>query len=513
MVKIKIDDKEFEVNQGEYVIDIALKNGIKIPSYCFHPALSRPANCRICLVEVEKAPKPMPSCILQAQDGMIVYTNSQKVKEARQLVMEYMLLNHPIDCPICDKAGECLLQDFYFDYNANLRRAPKERVRKRKVVDIGPTIILDSERCILCTRCVRFMDEIAKSPSLGIVNKGAHSELTIFDEIKFDNPYSLNTVDLCPVGALTGKDFRFQQRVWYLNRKNSICNLCATGCNTQIEHKNNKIYRITPRLNLEVNSYFMCDYGRLWYKKIQENILHYSIIKGNKTNNKLEILQFLKMIANVKSVLLVIGQNMTTEELLATYFLIKNSKVNYYIYYNIIDKGFLNTGFSDDFLIDKDKNPNTKGLKIIADKLPDKAKLSEDAILKNEFDNVLIFDEFFYIKFNQNFLIDFIEKFYKRIVYFSSLNNEYISKLSNVIAVPSIYFKSGSFINRNNILQYFEGISYNINIISLLDVFNLLGLERTQQEDIWEAGKNEFTHFKNINFQKLKSGSIYKIPS
>lgn len=511
MVKIKIDNKEYEVKDGKYVIDVALQNGIKIPHYCYHPALSRPANCRICLVEVENAPKLIPSCILEVSDGMSIHTNSPKVKEAREQVMEYMLLNHPIDCPICDKAGECLLQDFYFEYNANLRRAAKERVKKRKVIDIGPTIILDSERCILCTRCVRFMDEIVKSPSLGIINKGAYSELTVFDTYKFDNVYSLNTVDLCPVGALTSKDFRFQQRVWFLDKVNSICNLCATGCNTIIEYKSNKIYRITPRVNKEVNSYFMCDYGRLYYKKIQENILPYSVINGKITNNKLEISEFLQTLQKVKKLLLVIGQNMTMEELFAVYLLTKNDNINYYVHYQITNRGFLNTTFSDNFLIDQDKNPNTKGLKMVVDKLPEKVKLNEEAILNNDFDNVLILDEFFYIRFNQQFLTDFTKKFQNRTIYFSSLKNEYTAKFKNVIKVPSIYFKSGSFINRNNLLQFFEGIPSDTNTLTLLEVFNLIGLEKIQPEYIWQKIKIDFPHLKNTNFNLRHACSTFHI--
>ncbi len=510
MVKIKIDNKEFEAKPGEYVIDIAIRNGIKIPHYCYHPALSRPANCRICLIEVEKAPKPMPSCILQAQEGMIVYTNSEKAQQARRFVMEYMLLNHPIDCPICDKAGECSLQDFYFEYNAQLRRAPKERVRKRKVVDIGPTIILDSERCILCTRCIRFMDEVAKSPCLGIIEKGAHSELTVFDGRPFDNPYSLNTVDICPVGALTSKDFRFKQRVWFLNNTNSICNLCATGCNITIQHKNNQIYRIIPRHNEKVNGYFMCDYGRLTYKNIQNNTLDYSIINNKKTTNILEIVNFLNSLKKSQKILFVIGQNMTMEELLGVFLLIQKNLPSYFVYYDITDRGFLDSDYEDSYLISKDKNPNTAGLKLVAGKLPQDIVLNNRTlqITNYQFDNILILDEFFYLRRpnnmyeqngnNQNTLEKLIKKFDDKVIYFSSLKNNYISKFYNVICTPNIYSKDGSFLNKNNTLQKFDAALYNKVAINLLEVFKILGLERASFEYIWDSAKNHFPQLQEI---------------
>lgn len=514
MVKIRIDNQEFEAKSGEYVIDIANRNGIKIPYYCYHPSLSRPANCRICLIDVEKAPKPMPSCILQVQEGMTVYTNSEKAQEARRFVMEYMLLNHPIDCPICDKAGECSLQDFYFEYNAQLRRAPKERVKKRKVIDIGPTIMLDSERCILCTRCIRFMDEVAKSPCLGIIEKGAHSELTVFDGRPFDNPYSLNTVDLCPVGALTSKDFRFKQRVWFLNETDSVCNLCATGCNVTVQHKNNRIYRIMPRHNEKVNGYFMCDYGRLTYKKIQNNALDYSIINNKKTNNKLEIVNFLTTLKKSQKILFVIGQNMTLEELLGVFLLVQKNHPNYSVYYKITDKGFLDVDYQDNYLISADKNPNTAGLKLIADKLHKDVVLNnyESQIANCEFDNIVILDEFFYLRThnktyeqnrnNQNtftsVLEGLIKKFGNKAIYFSSLKNDSITKFYNVICAPNVYSKSGSFINKNYVFQKFNTALYNNKAINLLEVFEILGLEKATPEYIWDSAENHFPELKKI---------------
>jgi NADH-quinone oxidoreductase subunit G len=474
MAKITIDNREFEVKGSEYLIDIALENDIKIPHYCYHPALSRPANCRMCLVEVEKAPKPLPACITKVQDKMVVYTNSPKAQQARKRVLEYMLINHPVDCPICDKAGECSLQNYYFDHNAQLRRAPDEKVKKKKVVDIGPTLILDSERCILCTRCIRFMEEIANYPCFGIVNKGAYSELVVFPEKKIDNPYSLNTVDLCPVGALTSKDFRFQQRVWFLKKTPSICSLCATGCNTYIEHSQNKVFRITPRFNQNINGYFMCDYGRLYYRKIQENLLQCSILNGQLSNNKLEVLQFLHSLHSCDKILFFIGQNMTIEELEETLSFAKSNPSRYFLSWIISNKGFLDTDFADNYLIDIDKNPNTEGLKKIISQIPQNIKIPPDAIGNLNPDLIFIFDEFFYLRTQRNFIDEFVNKFRQKIIYFSSMKNEFTSCLPTTIAVPSIYEKSGSFTNKNGILQKFQACWNNKDKITFGEVLQCL---------------------------------------
>jgi NADH dehydrogenase/NADH:ubiquinone oxidoreductase 75 kD subunit (chain G) len=263
MAKITIDGKELEVDPKLTVIQAAAQNGIHIPHFCWHPKLSVAGNCRICLVEVEKMPKLVIACATQVAEGMVVKTKSEKVVKARNAVMEFLLINHPLDCPICDEAGECKLQDYSYKYSIGASRFQEDKVHKPKRVELGPHVLLDVERCIMCSRCIRFSEEIAHQSALTFTERGTHVVLTTFPGTQLDNPYSMNVVDICPVGALTSRDFRFKARVWEMSSTDSICVGCARGCNTFVWVRNNEILRLTPRKNEEVNSYWMCDDGRL----------------------------------------------------------------------------------------------------------------------------------------------------------------------------------------------------------------------------------------------------------
>ena len=263
MPKITIDGKQLEVEATSTIIQAAFQNGITIPHFCWHPRLSVAGNCRMCLVEVEKLPKLVIACSTQVAEGMIVKTNSDRVVNAQQAVMEFLLINHPLDCPICDEAGECKLQDYAYNYSVGQSRFEFNKVRKPKRVELGPNVMLDTERCIMCSRCVRFCSEVAKSPQLVFTQRADHVELTTFPDEKLDNPYSMNTIDICPVGALTSKDFRFKARVWEMSATDTVCQGCARGCNVKMWVRNNQILRLTPRFNPDVNDYWMCDYGRL----------------------------------------------------------------------------------------------------------------------------------------------------------------------------------------------------------------------------------------------------------
>ncbi len=263
MPKINIDGKELEFKQGQTIIEAAKEHGIDIPHFCWHPKLSVSGNCRMCLVEVEKMPKLVIACATMAADGMVVHTQSDKSIAARNAVMEFFLINHPLDCPICDEAGECKLQDYAYQHSVGESRFVEEKVHKDKRVELGPNVMFDGERCISCSRCIRFCDEIAKDSELTFVKRGDRVTITTYPGEKLDNPYSMNVVDICPVGALTNRDFRFKARVWDMAHTNSVCCGCARGCNIEIWTRNNEILRLVPRHNEEVNSYWMCDHGRL----------------------------------------------------------------------------------------------------------------------------------------------------------------------------------------------------------------------------------------------------------
>ena len=284
LLNVQIDGVWMQFPKGTRVIEACNQAGKFIPRYCYHPKLSSPGNCRMCLIEMGMPkmgpdrkpvigadgkpaigwiPRPQISCAQDIAEGMAVRTDSQMVKESRQGVMEFLLINHPLDCPICDQAGECRLQEFSVEYGNGGSRFLEHKVKKPKRVEVGPRVTLDAERCILCSRCIRFMKEVAHDDVLGFVDRGSFSTIACHPDRTLDSNYSLNTVDICPVGALTSTDFRFKMRVWFLKETRSICTSCATGCNTVIGGRENLIYRQTPRENNEVNALWMCDHGRL----------------------------------------------------------------------------------------------------------------------------------------------------------------------------------------------------------------------------------------------------------
>jgi NADH-quinone oxidoreductase subunit G len=265
MPTITIDGQTIEAPEGSMLLPVALENGIHIPHYCWHAKLSVDGSCRMCQVEVEGSPKLMISCNTPVRDGMVVRTDTEAVQKTRRGVMELLLVNHPLDCPICDKAGECLLQDYSFAFGSRQARSsePRRKLQKRK--EIGPRMILDQERCILCRRCVRFCREITGTNELGVFNMGDRSVLDVLEDRPLANDYSICTADVCPVGALESKDFHHKLRVWFLKKTESVCPSCSNGCNVTVHHYRNRIWRMMPRRNDAVNDTWMCDHGRLNY--------------------------------------------------------------------------------------------------------------------------------------------------------------------------------------------------------------------------------------------------------
>ena len=273
MAKLTVDGVTYEVAEGRTIMQALddlglLMNGVDIPHYCWHPKLTIDGSCRLCQVEVEGFPKLQIGCNTPVKDGMVVHTKSERVRKAREGVMELLLVNHPLDCPICDQAGECKLQDYAFEYGVPHARTEEPRRALGKHVDLGPTIVFDQERCILCRRCVRFCREVPKTGELGIFNRGDRSVVETFPGTEVDNPYSMNIADICPVGALTTKDFRFKMRVWFLEEPQGICTGCANGCNVFLGVANNKVYRYVARRNDAVNQTWICDAGRMTYQEI-----------------------------------------------------------------------------------------------------------------------------------------------------------------------------------------------------------------------------------------------------
>jgi NADH-quinone oxidoreductase subunit G len=265
LVKLTIEGREVEVPVGTSVLEAAKLAGVLIPHYCYHPSLSVAGVCRMCLVEVEKAPKLAASCATPVAAGMVVHVASAQAKAARQSVLEFLLINHPLDCPICDQAGECELQDYVFEEGRSGSRYGAYAKRFSPVEDFGPDVLYVANRCILCTRCVRFMDDIAETPVLNVSERGDRAYIGIFEGHTLDHAWSGNVVDLCPVGALISKDFLHKARAWDLDKTASICPGCTQGCNVTLQTRDNQVMRIVPRPNAKINGWFMCDEGRLGY--------------------------------------------------------------------------------------------------------------------------------------------------------------------------------------------------------------------------------------------------------
>src|SRR5262249_54737002 len=236
--KLTVNGEAIGVPEGTNLVEAARIAGVEVPHYCYHPSLSIAGQCRLCMVDIEKVPRSQIACNTQATEGMVVQTETARVKETRRSIMEFHLINHPLDCPVCDQAGECFLQIYYMKHGLYDPRMVDEKVHKPKAVPLGPHVILDAERCILCSRCVRYCDEVTHTGELGIFHRGDHSEIGLFPGQALENKYSGNVIDICPVGALTDRDFRFKVRVWYLDTAKSVCNGCARGCNVEV-HTNN----------------------------------------------------------------------------------------------------------------------------------------------------------------------------------------------------------------------------------------------------------------------------------
>ena len=361
------------IADGTTILQAAKQIGVEIPHYCYHPNLSVAGNCRMCLVEVEKFPKLQIACNTVVTEGMVVRTDTEKVKKAVTGVLELMLIHHPVDCPICDQAGECGLQNYYMKFGLHKSRyALEDKVHKKKVQDIGGQIVMDAERCILCSRCVRFLREVTKTGELDFFQRANHSEISVFPGRPLDNHYTGNLADICPVGALTSKDFRFQCRVWFLENVESICTGCSTGCNVEAHFRGDVLYRLKPRENKDVNETWMCDFGRLEYRKANEDRLLSPAVRegaeaaaaawGTVLFKTALILRQTVEAHGPESVAVIVSPQSSNEEL----FLARKLAAEVLKTENF---GFTSRTpgdrVSDDFLIKADKNPNSMGAQLL----------------------------------------------------------------------------------------------------------------------------------------------------
>src|SRR5438034_1112698 len=262
LVTVTINGREARVPKGTLLVEAAKQVGIEIPVFCYHPKLKPVGACRMCLVEIEKMPRLQTACTTPVADGMVVRSNSPGAIAAQNGVIELLLANHPLDCPICDKGGECPLQDNAFNYGLGYSRMTEEKRHLDKAFPLSDRIVLDKERCIMCYRCVRFQSEIPGDEALAVIDRGAHSEIGTLPGETFDSPFSGNTIEICPVGALTSRQYRFRARPWDLRRTPSVCAGCAVGCNIELHARDGRILRMVARENPQVDDGWLCDMGR-----------------------------------------------------------------------------------------------------------------------------------------------------------------------------------------------------------------------------------------------------------
>jgi len=323
MVTLTIDGKEITVADGTNLVEAAAAAGIEIPTYCYHPGLTVVGQCRICFVEVESMPRLVTACSTPVQPDMVVLTGSDRVREAREAVMEFLLENHPLDCPVCDQAGECGLQDYSVEYGLDSTHMVDERRtnpgRERHL--IGPHVVQNQNRCIHCTRCIRFTTEISETADLTMKSRGNHSFIDTFDGRPFENPWSACAADICPVGALTVKEFRFRARVWHLEETRTICPGCSIGCNISLGHLDGVVHRFVPRENAEVNGWWMCDYGRFLADGLNDRTIDVPLERSSEGDRRISwdaaMAQVARWLREAPKPLVIASANLSNEALFA----------------------------------------------------------------------------------------------------------------------------------------------------------------------------------------------------
>ena len=535
MVNVQINGTWMQFPKGTRMIEACRQAEVEVPHYCYHPKLSSPGNCRMCLVEmgmpprlapgqepeldeeghskIQWIPRPAIACANTVANGMGIRTGSPMVEECRQGVMEFLLINHPLDCPICDQAGECQLQEFSVDHGNGESRFIEQKVKKPKNVDIGPRIRLDDERCIMCSRCIRFSQEIAEDDCLGFTDRGSHTVLATHPGKELANNYSLNTVDICPVGALTSNDFRFQMRVWFLKETKTIDVNCGTGANITVWSRENEVHRITPRQNDKVNSCWLPDSHRLNFHylnseaRLTNPMIHHE--KGHQVASWEKAHQLTAACLSAldpSQIAIVASARMTNEELFMVRRLGRELKVDLIDVVPRPQQG-------DQFLVSKDGNPNTTGAKLILgiDEPGSRMNAIQTGIDRGEIKAVLAF--------NENLVkVGFTEESLGKLNFFLSthLLANPTAALANVV-YPSAGFaeKRGSMVNVTGRLQrlnqatqppaqVLEDWEMLRDLIQAISGANGLYMI----EDVFKLMANEVSEFEGLTFSKIGDGGL-----
>ena len=501
-IKLFVNGVEVEVPAGKNLVDAVAAVGIKIPHICYHPALGADGNCRMCLVEIEDGRPPLvPACKTKAVEGMKVRLDSEKIKKIQRDIMEFELINHPIDCPICDQAGECILQDYYMQYDAAPSRMRVPQVQRDKKVEFGGGVVHDQERCVLCARCVRFTRLITKTGELGIVNRTDEARVSIFPGRPLANRYALNVVDLCPVGAMTSKDFRFRQRAWFLTKSEGICHGCSKGCNIFIDHNREKykddiIYRYRPRHNEQINGYFICDDGRMTYKLENEKRLRTPMVAAQQEDMEGAVNALRRRLQQATNVLFVVSPNCSLEQMHAVQQLAGrvNATVSGY------SDGYIKKGDGDDFLIQDDKSANRAAFALLG---IDAGKEAFEAALK---------DADFVVSFGNDLNIsgancsDFGKA---ELAFVGSYANNCAGAAAYLIPVASYSEDSGSIINVDGVLQRYEiAVVKNNPLPTMLEIIVWLGGTLKDAEAVRSSLVSSMDAFKNVDLQNIPAQGL-----
>lgn len=450
-VEIIVDERKIQVQKNGNLIDELKKHNIEIPHFCYHPALGVSGNCRMCLVEIVGQKRPQIACDTPISEGMEIKINSELTRKVQRGLLELEFINHPLDCPICDQAGECALQEYYMKHDLGDSRALlNEKVQKDKRVDLGSGVIHDEERCVLCRRCVRFTQKCTKTNELGVSGRGEHSHISLFANRTLHNDYAGNIADICPVGAMTLSDFRFKKRVWHLKRIKAICQGCARGCAVFADFyapkdEAPKIYRFNSRPDSMVNGHFICDFGRYSYKKEQLNLninsindIEKIIAKNNSTIEKLR--EFLRV--NRGDFAVLVSSFLSLEEMNAAKIFAEHFGAEIFGFNDYLDTGFCDGNCGELNLKVADKSPNSKGMEYL--------QISRfNSNLKNK--KFIVFD------------LGNLEK-----IKALNLDAFYISSDEKAdIICAGAFWRNGHTINCDGILRFSQGIFEKIEIDSI----------------------------------------------
>jgi NADH-quinone oxidoreductase subunit G len=486
-VKITVDGKDIIVPADTNLIEAAKCGGVEIPHYCYHPHLSIAGNCRMCQVEVVGMPKLTIACNTMVKEGMEVRTHfsSSQVKDAQAATLEFILANHPLDCTVCDQAGHCKLQDYHYEYNTRPSRFLEEKEHKVKALPLGPTVVLDGERCIMCTRCIRFCDEVTETSELGMLNRGDRSVIAVNDSLPLANPLSGSVVDLCPVGALTHRHWRFNTRIWFTEQFNGICPGCSTGCNVRVATRDNEIVQVKANRNDVVNKEWLCDEGRYGFNRfIAEERVVTSLIKGKQSDLDQGLNECKVLLNNIEDTLFIFASDLLLEdywiskEFLSTHL----GKATYSIAYRS-----RNLTKTEEVLISPNYAANFVGAQFMGlatktEKLEENYKEALHKITSGRIKSlVLVGDRAILPEDVNDSLVSCIRQIPFSCIMGTDLNSTLVNSTLIVLPTRNILERSGLMINSNHRLQYTNKfLDFPENTQPVSRIFSRLGVFLSQ---------------------------------